>query len=218
MTSLAPLIEHTLLRADATPTDVERLCSDAKTNSLFGVCVSPVYVPRALAFLRDSAVRVVTVAGFPLGASTSESKAFEARRAVASGANEVDMVMAIGLAFAGQWSDVEADIRAVRDAIPDTILKVILETGYFDEAAIRRAVAASVNAGANFVKTSTGFGPRGATVADVRLLHEAVEGRAGVKASGGIRTIEQARLLVDAGATRLGTSNGAEISRNQPLV
>jgi deoxyribose-phosphate aldolase len=213
MTSLAALIEHTLLRADATPADVERLCSEAKTSSLFGVCVSPVYVARALSHLRGSAVRVVTVAGFPLGASMPEAKAFEARSAVLAGADEVDMVMAVGLALAGQWADVEADVRAVRDAIPHAVLKVIIETGYFDDAAIRRAAVASVSAGADFVKTSTGFGPRGATVDDVRLLRETVPGRVGVKASGGIRTREQALLLVDAGATRLGTSNGAEIGR-----
>jgi deoxyribose-phosphate aldolase len=211
--SLAPFIEHTLLRAEATPADVERLCSDAATNSLFGVCVSPLYVALAKRCLQGSPVRVVTVAGFPFGASAAETKAFEAERAVADGADEVDMVMAIGLALAGRWAEVEADIRTVRDAIPRAVLKVILETGCFDDAGIRRAATAAVTSGADFVKTSTGFGPRGATVADVVLLSEAVAGRARVKASGGIRTLEQATLLVEAGATRIGTSNGAEMVR-----
>lgn len=211
MIALAAHIEHTLLRADATPTDVERLCSDATTSSLFGVCVSPVYVSLARDCVRGSAVRVVTVAGFPLGTSTSLAKAFEAELAVRDGADEVDMVMALGLARAGRWSDVEADIRAVRERIPGRVLKVILETGHFDADDVRRAALVAVDGGADFVKTSTGFGPRGATVEDIRLLHETVRGRAAVKASGGIKTLEQALELLEAGATRIGTSSGAAI-------
>jgi deoxyribose-phosphate aldolase len=213
MTSLAAHIEHTCLRADATPRDVACLCSDAATHSLFGVCVSPLYVSLAKEALRGTAVRVVTVAGFPLGAATSRVKSFEAESAVLEGADEVDMVMAVGLALAGHWTEVEADIRAVRIRISNAVLKVILETGYFDDGGIRRAAEAAVRAGADFVKTSTGFGPRGATVEDVRVLHDAVQGRAQVKASGGIRTVEQARSFLEAGATRIGTSNGVEIAR-----
>jgi deoxyribose-phosphate aldolase len=155
---------------------------------------------------------VVTVAGFPHGTSTSAAKAREAADAVTAGAQEVDMVMAIGAARAGDWRTVEADIRAVRDAVPGAVLKVILETGYFDDAAIGRAAQVCVVAGADFVKTSTGYGPRGATVDDVRLLRDAVGGRARVKASGGIRTAEQARALVEAGASRIGTSSGVQIA------
>ena len=212
VTAIAQTIEHTLLRADATPSDVEGLCRDATTHSLFGVCVSPVYVALARRALHGSTVRVVTVAGFPLGTSSSETKAFEAERAVRDGADEVDMVMAIGLARAGRWDDVEADVRAVRGRIPRAVLKVILETGYFAPEELRRAALAVVAAGADFVKTSTGFGPRGASVEDVRLLHEAVKSRAQVKASGGIKTLEQATLLVQAGATRIGTSSGVAIA------
>jgi deoxyribose-phosphate aldolase len=155
---------------------------------------------------------VVTVAGFPLGTSTSEAKAREAAEAVAAGAREVDMVMAIGLARAGDWAAVEGDVRAVRAAIPGAILKVIVETAYFDAAGIARAAQACVAAGADFVKTSTGYGPRGGTVDDVRTLYEAVAGRARVKASGGIRTAEQAIALVEAGAARIGTSSGVQMA------
>jgi deoxyribose-phosphate aldolase len=211
-TDLGGCIEHTLLRADATPDDVARLCAEAREHGLFGVCVSPVYVARARRWAGD-AVCVVTVAGFPLGAATSESKAHEAAASVAAGAQEVDMVMAIGAARAGAWDEVEADVRAVRQAVRGAILKVILETGYFDEKDVVAAATAAVAAGADFVKTSTGFGPRGATVDDVRLLSDAVRGRARVKASGGIRTAEQARALVAAGASRIGTSNGVAIAR-----
>jgi deoxyribose-phosphate aldolase len=209
--SLAGFIEHTLLRADATPDDVARLCAEARDHGLFGVCVSPVYVERACRWAGDR-VCVVTVAGFPLGTSTSASKAREAADAVTAGAREVDMVMALGAARAGDWAAVEADVHAVRVAIPGATLKVILETGHFDEATIVRAARASVDGGADFVKTSTGYGPRGASVDDVRILRAAVGDRARVKASGGIRTAEQARALVAAGATRIGTSSGVELS------
>jgi deoxyribose-phosphate aldolase len=208
---LARYVEHTLLRADATPADVERHCLEAVEHGLFAVCVSPVYVASARRWVGDAA-GVVAVAGFPLGTSTSATKADEARRAVADGAKEVDMVMAIGLARSADWAAVRADVLAVRQAVPDAVLKVILETGYFDEAAIRRAAEAAVEAGADFLKTSTGFGPRGATVEDVHILLGVAAGRAQVKASGGIRTAAQARAMIEAGATRIGTSNGGEIA------
>jgi deoxyribose-phosphate aldolase len=209
--SLAPFLEHTLLRAEATPAELEVHCREAVEHRLFGVCVSPLYVAAARRCV-GGAVRVITVAGFPLGTSTSAVKAEEARRAVADGADEVDMVMAIGRARAAEWAAVEADVRAVRDALPGVVLKVILETGFFDDAAIRRCAEVVVGAGADFVKTSTGVGPRGATVEDVRLLCSAVDGRARVKASGGVRTAVQARAMIEAGATRIGTSNGVAIS------
>lgn len=209
---LADFVEHTLLRADATREDVERLCREARDHGLFGVCVSPVHVEAARRFVGD-AVRVVTVAGFPLGTSTSIIKAEEARRAVLEGASEVDMVMAIGRARGGDWGGVQTDVAAVRSSIPGATLKVILETGHFDEAAIRCAAQAALAGGADFVKTSTGFGPRGATVEDIRVLRDVVAGRAQIKASGGIRTAAQARAMIEAGATRIGTSNGVEIAK-----
>ncbi len=212
--SLADSIEHTLLRGDATPEDIARLCDEALEHGLFGVCVAPVYVGAAYALVADRAC-VVTVAGFPLGSSTSAVKAREASAAVDAGAREVDMVMALGAARAGDWSTVEADVRAVRTAVPGAVLKVILETGLFGEPAIRRAAQVCVAAGADFVKTSTGFGPRGATVDDVRILCEAVRGDARVKAAGGIRTTAQARAMVEAGAARIGTSSGPAIAAGE---
>jgi deoxyribose-phosphate aldolase len=209
--SLADAIEHTLLRGDATPEDVARLCDEALEHGLFGVCVSPVYVGAAYALVADRAC-VVTVAGFPLGSSTSAIKAREASVAVDAGAREVDMVMALGAARAGDWSAVEADVRAVRTAVPGAVLKVIVETGLFGEPAIRRAAQVCVAAGADFVKTSTGFGPRGATVEDVRILCDAVHGDARVKAAGGIRTTAQARAILEAGAARIGTSSGPAVA------
>jgi deoxyribose-phosphate aldolase len=208
---LSTYIEHTLLRPDATPEEVERHCREAAEYGLFAVCVAPVYVALARMCLERSPVRVVTVAGFPFGSSTPLVKATEARQAAADGADEVDMVMAIGLALDGGWNAVEADVRTVRDASRDPILKVIIETGYFSTDEIVSAATAAVGGGADFVKTSTGFGPRGATVEDVKLLSEAVRGRAQVKAAGGIRTAAEAIEMIRAGATRIGTSRGVEL-------
>jgi deoxyribose-phosphate aldolase len=208
---LSTYIEHTLLRPDATPGEVERHCREATEHGLFAVCVAPVYVALARMCLDGSVVRVVTVAGFPFGSSTPLVKAAEARQAAADGADEIDMVMAIGLALDGGWNAVEADVRTVRDAVREPILKVIIETGYFSADEIVSAAKAGVGGGADFVKTSTGFGPRGATVADVQLLAEAVRGRAQVKAAGGIRTAAEAMDMIRAGATRIGTSRGVEI-------
>lgn len=209
---LSRYVEHTLLSADATPTRIEQLCREAALHGLFGVCVPPAHVARARDTVRGANVRVITVAGFPLGYSTSIVKAEEARRAVLDGADEVDMVAAIGLAKGGSFDEVEADVREVRRAIPDCVLKVILETGYFGEPELRRVAEAAIAGGADFLKTCTGFGPRGATSSDVRLLVEVAKGRAGVKASGGIRTREAALAMIEAGATRIGTSSGVEIT------
>jgi deoxyribose-phosphate aldolase len=208
---LARYIEQTLLRPEATAADVEAHCRRAAAHGLFGVCISPRHVSLARRCLAGTELRVVTVVAFPAGASTSDVKASEARRAVADGADEIDMVMAIGDAVAGDFDAVEADVRAVRDATAGRVLKVILETGYLTDERLDAAARASVNAGADFVKTSTGFGPRGATVADVERLVRAVGGRAGVKASGGIRTREAALELIRAGASRIGTSAGVEM-------
>jgi deoxyribose-phosphate aldolase len=208
------ILEHTLLRADATPGDVERHCAEALEHGFFGVCVSPLYVALARRCVGSARTKIVSVAGFPLGTSTSALKAEEARRAVDDGAAEIDVVMAIGLAKAGDWTAVRSDIAAVRDAVRGAVLKVIVETGHFDEADVRRAARTAVDAGADFVKTSTGFGPRGASVADVRLLLEGGGPGTRVKAAGGIRTAAEARAFVHAGATRIGTSNAVAISRD----
>ena len=208
---LSAYVEHTLLRPDATPGDVERHCREAADHGLLAVCVAPVYVALAAMCLRGTPVRVVTVAGFPHGTSTPQVKAAEARHAALDGADEIDMVMAIGLALDGGWNAVEAEVRAVRKAIADPVLKVIVETGYFSDEEITLAAKAAVDGGADFVKTSTGFGPRNATVNDVRLLAAAVGGRAQGKAAGGIRTRAAAIEMIEAGATRIGTSRGVEI-------
>jgi deoxyribose-phosphate aldolase len=210
---LAKYIEQTLLKPEATPSDVEAHCLRAAGHGLFGVCVAPRFVTLARRCVANSGLSVVTVVAFPFGATATDVKAAEARSAVADGADEVDMVMALGDALADDFDAVEADIRAVRDATAGRVLKVILETGYLTDERIDAAARASVRAGADFVKTSTGFGPRGATVADIERLVRAVQGRAQVKASGGIRTRAAALEMIRAGATRIGTSAGVEMVR-----
>lgn len=214
--NLAPYIEQTLLRPEATPSDVEAHCLRAAGHGLFGVCIAPRYVSLARRCVADRGLAVVTVVAFPFGASAPSVKAAEARRAIEDGADEVDMVMAIGDALADDFDAVEADVRAVRDATEGRVLKVILETGYLTDARIDAAARASVRAAADFVKTSTGFGPRGASVADIERLARAVDGRAGVKASGGIRTRDAALEMIRAGATRIGTSSGVEMVLGAP--
>ncbi|MBB6097112.1 deoxyribose-phosphate aldolase [Deinobacterium chartae] len=212
---LAAYIDHTLLKATATPDDIRTLCSEARAHRFKAVCVNPAYVALAKRELEGSGVRVATVCGFPLGATTPEQKADEARRSVELGADEVDMVLNIGLAKAGDWEGVSADIRAVREATRGKVLKVILETGYLSDDEKRRAAQASVDAGADFVKTSTGFGQGGATVEDVRLMKQVVGERAEVKASGGVRSLEDAHAMITAGATRIGTSSGVALVSGQ---
>ncbi len=210
---LARSIDHTLLKAEATSARIVKLCEEARRWGFAAVCVNPVWVELAAAELRDSGVAVATVCGFPLGASLTRTKVEEAGAAVAAGASEVDMVQQIGLAVEGRWEAVEADVRSVAEAVhaAGATLKVILECGLLDDAAKERAARAAAAAGADFVKTSTGFLAGGATVHDVALLRRAVGDGVGVKASGGIRTLGQARAMLAAGATRLGTSSGVRI-------
>ena len=208
---LARYIEQTLLRPEATPAQVEAHCRLAASHGLFGVCVASRFVSLARRCVSGTALRVVTVVAFPFGACGSGVKAEEARRAVLDGADEVDMVIAIGDAVAGDFAAVEADVLAVRDATAQRVLKVILETGYLSGEQIDEAARAAVRAGADFVKTSTGYGPRGASIDDIRRLVRAVDGRAGVKASGGIRTRDAALEMIRAGANRIGTSSGVEM-------
>lgn len=208
---LGDYIEHTALEATTTPARIEALCREATEHSFFGVCVAPRYVLLAEQCLRDTPVKIITVVGFPFGADRTTIKARAAEEAAADGAHEVDMVGAIGLAISGGWGAVEAEVQEVRRTTPGITLKVILETGYFGEEQIRRFAEAAIAGGADFVKTSTGFGPRGATLGDVRLLYALARGRAEVKASGGIRTADSARAMIEAGATRIGTSHGVAI-------
>ncbi|HET6331350.1 MAG TPA: deoxyribose-phosphate aldolase [Holophagaceae bacterium] len=205
---LAPLLDHTLLKAEATADHVERLCDEAADFGFASVCVNPAWVASAAARLRRTEVRVCTVAGFPLGATTAGQKAFEAASALEDGASEVDMALPIGAVLAGDWAAVAAELALLRKAVPQgrAILKVILETCLLDEVQKVQACRLVRDAGADFVKTSTGFGAGGATEADVALLRRSVGAACGVKASGGIRSYGEALRMVRAGATRLGLS------------
>ncbi|MEW6044859.1 MAG: deoxyribose-phosphate aldolase [Bacillota bacterium] len=209
---LARRIDHTLLKPEARPQDVERLCREAVEWGFYAVCVNPLYAARAYRFLTGSPVKVASVVGFPLGAATPLVKVVEAVEAVAAGAAEIDMVAPAGLLLEGDLDGYVQHIRTVARAIgPSTVLKVIIETGLLSDDQKRMAARIAVEQGAHFVKTSTGFGPGGATVEDVRLLKEVVGDRARVKASGKVRTLEEAIRLIEAGADRLGTSAGVAI-------
>jgi deoxyribose-phosphate aldolase len=208
---LRAAIEHTEIRPQATEEDVLRICDEARTHGFLAVCVASPRVEAAAAALGGSGVKVVSIAGFPLGAVDSGSKAYEAARAVALGADEIDMVAPVGLLKEGRTTAVREDVIRVREACAGRPLKVILEIGLLEPTEVEAACAAVLDAGAAFVKTSTGVYSRGATVDDVVLLRRLVGDRAGVKASGGIRSAEQALALLDAGADRLGTSAGVAI-------
>jgi deoxyribose-phosphate aldolase len=212
---LSPLLDHTLLKAEATPGQVEQLCDEAARFGFASVCVNPAWVARAAARLRGTRVRVCTVAGFPLGATTARQKAFEAASALEDGAREVDTVLPIGAALAGDWTAVAAELALLRDAVPAgrAVLKVILETCLLDEAQKIQACRIARDAGLDFVKTSTGFSAGGATEADVALLRKTVEAACGVKASGGIRAYGEALRMVRAGATRLGLSASVAVAQ-----
>ncbi len=204
---LASMIDHTLLRPEAREEDIIRLCSEARTYGFASVCVNGSFVELAARELQGSGVMTCSVVGFPLGAASSVSKAFEAADAVHRGAEEVDMVLSVGRLWSGNERAVEEDVRAVVDAVRGkAIVKVILETCLLSEEQKVRACVLAERAGARFVKTSTGFSSGGATVEDVVLLRRAVGDRLGVKASGGIRTREDAERMVLAGASRIGAS------------
>jgi deoxyribose-phosphate aldolase len=204
---LSLLIDHTLLKADASRSQVEVLCAEARKHDFASVCVNSVWVPLASSLLQGSPVRVCTVVGFPLGATSTRAKAFEAEVAIQHGAQEVDMVLAIGAARSGDWREVQEDLKALRSAVPKgVVLKVILETCLLSEGEKIRACELACETGLDFVKTSTGFSSGGATEADVALMRRVVGSTLGVKASGGIRTYEGALRMVMAGATRLGLS------------
>ena len=204
-------IDHTLLKPEATAAMIDKLCAEAKEHQFASVCVNPFWVKRCAEQLHGTNVKVCTVIGFPLGVTTSAAKASEARDAIANGAQEVDMVINIGALKSGDLESVKADIAAVKQAVGEVLLKVILETGLLTEEEKVTACKLCVEAGADFVKTSTGFGPGGATVEDVALLRRIVGDKLGVKASGGVRTREAALAMVEAGASRIGTSSGVSI-------
>ncbi len=211
----ASLIDHTLLKPEASLADIKKLCREAAEFGFASVCVNPSYVKDAANFLRGSNVPVCTVIGFPLGATLPDVKAYEARRAIFNGAREVDMVINIGALKSGDDCLVEDDIRAVVEAAhQDHILcKVIIETALLTDAEKVRACLAAKNAGADFVKTSTGFAKGGATANDVALMRRTVGSALGVKASGGVKGIDDARAMFEAGATRIGASVGVKIAQ-----
>ncbi len=210
--TMAGLMDHTLLKPDALASEVEKLCKEARKHSFASVCVNPSWVARCRVLLADSPVRVCTVIGFPLGANTTQTKAFETRRAILDGATEVDMVLNIGRLKGGDNDYVERDIReVVEQAGPRVLTKVILETALLTNEEKVRACLLARAAGADFVKTSTGFSTGGATADDIRLMRQAVGCDLGVKASGGIRDRKVAEEMVAAGATRIGASASVKI-------
>ena len=216
MTRLASLIDHTLLRPEATEGDIAALCRDAAAWRFASVCVNPVWVPSAVARMAGTGVRVCSVVGFPFGATPGAVKAFETGTVVAAGAQEVDVVLNVGALRSGLLAVVEEELSAVVNVARGeggAAVKVILETALLTDVEKQTACRLAVQAGAAFVKTSTGFGPGGATVADVTLLRKAVGPSCGVKASGGIRDLATLQAMVHAGANRIGTSAGVEILR-----
>ena len=203
---LAPLIDHTCLRADATQAEIELLCSEAMEFGFATVCVNSCWIPLASKLLTGSTVKPITVVGFPLGANLTSVKVFEAREAISAGAREIDMVLNVGALKSGNTQGVLEDIQAVVEASQPYWVKVILETALLGQAEKIKACQLAKQAGAHFVKTSTGFSRSGATVEDIKLMRETVGPEMGVKASGGIKTHETAMAMIDAGANRLGTS------------
>ena len=204
-------IDHTLLKATATKPEIFNLCAEANKYHFASVCVNPGYVSLAHELLNGTDVKVCTVIGFPLGANTSEVKAFETTKAIADGADEVDMVINVGLAKEHDFDGVYEDIKAVVDAANGVLVKVIIETCYLNDEEKVEVCKKAKEAGADFVKTSTGFGTGGATVADVKLMRETVGDIMGVKASGGIRTKADFLAMIEAGANRIGCSAGTKI-------
>ena len=209
--TIASMIDHTLLKPEATPAQVEKLCAEAAEYHFASVCVNPVYIPLAARLLKDTGVKVCCVVGFPLGAIAPEQKAAEAASCAAMGAEELDMVIHIGAAKAGDWALVQRDIEGVVKAAAGRTVKVIIETCLLTDEEKVKACEVAKAAGAHFVKTSTGFSTGGATTHDIALMRKTVGPEMGVKASGGIRDYATAMAMIEAGANRIGASAGIEI-------
>ena len=205
------MIDHTVLKADTPLETVKKICDEAMEYGFASVCINPCHVAYCADYLKDSDVNVCTVIGFPLGANTSAVKAFETKDAIANGADEIDMVMNIGALKDKNYDLVRDDVKAVVEAANGTLVKVILETCLLTEDEIKKACELCVEAKADYVKTSTGFSTRGATIEDVRIMKEAVHGKAKVKAAGGVRTPEDMVKIVAAGTDRIGTSAGCSL-------
>jgi deoxyribose-phosphate aldolase len=209
------LIDHTFLKPFGKKSDIDTLLEEAITYDFKSVCITPTWVKYASESLKKSDVLVCTVIGFPLGATTTQTKVYETKDALKNGANEIDMVLNIGWVKDGEYSLVEKEIKAVKDECQNYTLKVILETCFLEESEIEKAAQAAINAGADFVKTSTGFGSGGATVKDVTLMKKVAGSEKEVKASGGIRSLEDLEAMVEAGATRIGASSGVSIMQGK---
>ena len=205
------MIDHTVLKADTPLETVKRICDEAMEYGFASVCINPCHVAYCADYLKDSDVNVCTVIGFPLGANTSAVKAFETKDAITNGADENDMVMNIGALKDKNYDLVRNDVKAVVEAANGTLVKVILETCLLTEDEIKKACELCVEAKADYVKTSTGFSTRGATIEDVQIMKAAVQGKAKVKAAGGVRTHEDMVKIVEAGADRIGTSAGCSL-------
>lgn len=211
---LPSYIDHTLLKAEATSAAIHKLCEEALEYGFYSVCVNGVWVPLCKKLLEGSDVRISVVCGFPLGATITAVKAYEAAQAAEAGASEIDMVLQVGQLLEGNEDAVREDIRGVVKAVEGrAIVKVIFETGYLNEQQKITACRLSEEAGAHYVKTSTGFGPGGASVPDIRLMRANVSASIGVKASGAVRDLATALSMIEAGATRLGTSSGVAIMK-----
>ncbi|MBN2046642.1 MAG: deoxyribose-phosphate aldolase [Anaerolineaceae bacterium] len=210
---MAKFIDHTILKPEATPEQIESLCADARKYEFASVCINPIFVPLAAKLLAGSPVDVCTVVGFPLGADPGAVKAMEASEAIGHGAKEIDMVLSVGMLKAGEYQHVYDEVKAVVEASHKggAIVKVILETCLLTQREKIIACLLCKEAGAEFVKTSTGFNKAGATVEDIRLMRGVVGPKMGVKAAGGVRSLADARAMLDAGATRLGASAGVKI-------
>ena len=207
-------IDHTLLKPDATKEMVLQLCDEAKTNHFASVCVNPCHVYDCATYLKNSGVKVCTVIGFPLGTNTTEVKVFETKNAIENGADEIDMVVNIGALKEGNYDYVYKEMKAIKEASQDHIVKVIIETCLLKDEEKKIACQLALKAQADFVKTSTGMSTYGATSHDVALMKEIVGNQAQVKASGGIRTLEDMLTMIESGATRIGTSSGIKMLNN----
>jgi deoxyribose-phosphate aldolase len=211
--NIAKLIDHSLLKPDAAETDIVKLCEEAQKYNFFAVCVHPCFIKTVRDVLFKTHVKIATVIGFPLGMNMPEIKVYEAVQAVLNGADELDIVINTGLAKSNNWEAVEKEISDIITATPEAVHKIIIETCYLTDEEKQKASLIVMNAGAEYVKTSTGFGSSGAVIRDVELIKSVTKGRTGIKAAGGIRTLKDVMAFVKAGATRIGTSYGVDIMK-----
>lgn len=217
MKKILQTVDHTVLKATTTWEDIKELCDEAKEMQVASVCIPPSYVKTAAEYL-NGAVAVCTVIGFPLGYQTAPVKVFEAKDAIANGAEEVDMVINIGDLKNGNFDTIQAEIKAIKEAVGEKILKVIIETCYLTTEEKIKMCEVVTNAGADFIKTSTGFGTNGATLEDIKLFKENVGANVRIKAAGGVKTIDDANNFIEAGASRLGTSSICKIIKNEEVT